>query len=610
MVAPRFVDYPHKVVNELGRTVRIPEFGYYFGGKTGGKVAGLKDFAGALLENEERLKKEFNGRVYFACPKTSVLETNLFESFMENNNFWKFIESRPGENEIVERFLKAEFTPKQRATLRFILNDLDVGHVRPAVARSSSLNEDAERASFAGIYKSVLLPNCHPDPEVRLRQFETAIKLVYASVFSDSARTYREDRGIPGGNELMAVPLQNMVGRLWQLTDGRHIYHPEISFAGFSYNDYPVFGAKAKDGFVRMAFGLGTGVVDTESQTALRVQLPPINDPNRKPLTINEMYDPKQAAGSAPKYFYAVPFTENSEMPNGENFYIDRFSIDQHSNVDMVSRHRMYYHEDTFRAYAPREGYASSVLTFSNLIKGSPKEGDFGHKTMQIISTLNQILQEHYGGYVDFEGAMDFILGNDSKWRTVVYNLQARTQIRGDMARVKELPSVPEEDTLMRLEGVIGKGKQIFNHLLLVPREELNMKTSYGLAQKVKELNKKLSELGDSGRYLLLAPGRIGSRDPSLGLPCDFSFIDRSVGTLEYIDGNWEPSQGTHMFEAMVGAGKTLGHYGNGQLLAGNLAQHAKLVSSEGGVLHYEFYSPMRLDIDEDGGCVVYRQAV
>ncbi len=596
MVKPRFVDYPHKVVNELGKTVRIPEFAYYFGGRPGGKVAGLKDFSDALLSSEARLKKEFGGLVHFACPKTSVLETNLFESYMEKNGLWGVIESQPSEEEMIKRFLEAEFTPTQRATLRFILNDLEAGHVRPAVARSSSLNEDAERASFAGIYSSVLLPNCHPDPEVRLRQFETAIKLVFASVFSDSARVYRESMGIPGGSERMAVPLQNMVGRLWQLKDGNYIYHPEISFAAFSYNDYPVYGANPKDGFVRLAFGLGTGVVDTESQSAVRIQL-------GKPLTINEMYDVKQAAQNAPRFFYALPFTETDQMPTGENFYIEKFPIDKHANEEMVGRHRMYYQDESFRMYPQREGYALPVLTFANLIKGN-----FGNRIVQVIGVLNQILQEHYGSYVDFEGAADFIMGKDGKWHTLVYVLQARTQIRLDMARVRELPIVNPEEVVLRAEGAIGRGKQVFSHLLLVSRELFSHNTSYGLAQRVKELNQQLSALGEAGRYLLLAPGRIGSRDPSLGLPCDFSYLDRSVGTFELIEGSWEPSQGTHMFEAMVGSGMILGHYGGSQLRMDNLRRLARLVSNEGGVAHYEFFEPARLDIDEKGDCVIYRK--
>lgn len=595
MTVIRFKDYPHKIVNEFDKTIRFPDFAYYFGGKEGGKVAGLKDFREAVLANQERIKREFGDLVHFVCPKTSVLETNLFESFMEKNDLWKIIESQPGEKEIFQKFLDAKFTSAQRATLRFILNDLEAGHIRPVVVRSSSLNEDAERASFAGIYKSVLLPNCHPDEEIRLKQFETSIKLVFASVFSDAAITYRKNKGIPEGSERMAIALQNMVGRLWKLRNGEQIYHPELSFAAFSYNDYPIYGASAKEGITRIAFGLGTGVVENDVQTAIKVQL-------GKPLTVYEMYDAKQAAQIAPRYFYALSFKADEQMPLDETFYLIKCHIGMHANEELIARHRMFYYDESFRLQPPREGAYTEIFTFSNIIKGI-----FGNNVIKIISFLNQILQEHFGVYVDFEGAFDFIRGRDNKTHTVCYILQARPQIRGDLARVKVLPEIEEERILLKLEKVIGRGKQTFQHIVLVKREHFNHKTANQLAEKIREKNQALSKEGEDGKYLLFVPGRIGSRDNSLGIPCDFSHINHSVGVIELIEGNWVPSQGTHMFEAMVGAGMTLGHYPVEKLELKRMAKYGKSVSDEGGIIHFTFEKPLRLIVDEEGRGIIYQ---
>ena len=49
--------------------------------------------------------------------------------------------------------------------------------------RSSSLLEDAKFRAYAGIYRTFMLPNNHPNLDVRLRQLITAIKLVYASTY-------------------------------------------------------------------------------------------------------------------------------------------------------------------------------------------------------------------------------------------------------------------------------------------------------------------------------------------------------------------------------------------------------------------------------------------
>lgn len=589
--APRFRDYPDKIVNEIGKTVRVPDFENYFGGRSGGKVEGLKFFRYALTENEPMLKKEFNSQVFFACPKTSVLETNLFLSFMEENKLWAYVRSRPPNAELVERFLKAKFTPEQKKVLQFIINDRDRGHVRPIVVRSSSLGEDAERASFAGIYKSVPLPNFHEDPEVRLRQFESAIKLVYASMFSEAARSYRSVKEIPEGGEQMAVGVQNMVGRLGQTKTGQDIYHPEISFAAFSYNDYPVAGAKEEDGVARVAFGLGQGVVDVEA-TAIRVNL-------GRPDPPAGMYDVKQKLQCAPHSFYALPISQAAGNPTGENFYLQKFLLAEHADQEKVSQYYQYY--DGFDGIydTPRGERSSPVATFTKLLKGQ-----HGNSFVKVLRTVNDLLKSYFGTNVDFEGSADFIRGSDGKWRTVFYVLQARTQSRSDMRRVEKLPEVPEESVLLRAEGAVGRGSQKFSDIIYVPPEKFSFQTAMEISQELREAGAQFSK---ERHYLLLVPGRFGSTDHSLGIPADFSSVEHAVAVIEYMKGNWEPSQGTHMFESMVGSEKALLHYSDGQLKLDRFKSRANWVSHGKYYEHYSFEKPFELLIDEKRNCLVYQ---
>jgi hypothetical protein len=590
MLAPRFIDYPKKIVHQINKTVRVPPFTHYFGGNSGGKFSGLNDFANIVSEREEKLKKEFKESVYFVCPKTSVLDTNLFDSFMEKNDLWYKIENCK-KDEIEKLFLEAKFDENEKLIFKKILNDIEVGHLRPIVVRSSSLNEDAERASFAGIYRSILLPNAHHDEEIRLKQLETAIKLIFASVFSEAAIAYRENRGIPGGNEKMAILIQNVVGRLWNERNGNYIYHPELSFAAFSYNDYPVFGSSPKGGVVRIAFGLGKGVVDTEQQTAIRVALD-------RPLTIFEMYDLPQALKSSPRYFYALPFSLTTELPQNEDSFIKKYNIRDHANERLIEKHSEYFYDNSLRPFKPLEGFYAQILTFKNIIKGH-----MGNNVIQIIKTLNDLLQEYYGNYVDFEGALDFIEDAKGSMKTVVYLLQSRTQVRGNMNRIKELPKIPSEKVLLNTSETIGKGKQIMEYVVFVDPKSFNFSSSKKLAEKIKEINKEMKE---NEKYLLLVPGRIGSSEPSLGIPCDFSYINNAAAIFEYITENWEPSQGTHMFEAIIGSGIVIGHYNSENLNKEFLEKKGKLIKSDDGVYFYRFEKKLKLDIDEEGKALIY----
>lgn len=597
IIQPRFKDYPTKIVHEIGKTVRVPDFKNYFGGKSGGKAGGLEFFRYALVENEDSLKKEFDGRVFFACPKTTVLGTNLFSEFMEKNGLWKTVGSGMTDAELAAAFLAAGFTGAQRGIFNTIINDCEEGHLRPIAVRSSSLNEDAERASFAGIYKSVLLPNCHPDPEVRLAQFEAAVKLVFASMFSSRALAYRSDRKIPEGGEQMAVLVQNMAGRLWQTTDGGQIYHPEVAFAAFSYNDFAIGEVKANDGVARIALGLGPGVVDGDAKMAIRVNL-------GKPDPPAGMLDWKQTLKIAPEMLYAMELNGDASLPDGENFYLKKISYGEHGDQNMIGQYCKWFDGYDCIWDTPRGDNPSPVAMFSRLLRGL-----HGNSFVKVLRRTDDILKAYFGTNVDFEGAADFIRGQDGKYYSVIYVLQARSQIRSDMGRTGELPAVPESSAIIGAQGAVGRGNQKFRFIAHVPPEEFSGKTSAEIGAAICGLNREFASAEPDGRYLLLAPGRFGSSDRGLGIPGDYGTINNCVGVGEYMKDNWEPSQGAHMFEAMVGSGKALFSYKEGQLNRENMAKHAVSMRRFGHVEIYEFAKPLELLIDETGNLLVHSNA-
>ena len=114
----------------------------------------------------------------------------------------------------------------------------------PLAVRSSGLFEDSLLQPFAGVYATFILPNNHPDIEVRLKQLQDAVKLVYASIFSDPARAYFEAVNYKIEEEKMAVILQHLVGQ--RVNDK---FYPHISGVAQSYNYYPFSYMKPEDGF-------------------------------------------------------------------------------------------------------------------------------------------------------------------------------------------------------------------------------------------------------------------------------------------------------------------------------------------------------------------------
>ena len=127
----------------------------------------------------------------------------------------------------------------------------------PLAVRSSSLLEDSQYQPFTGVYETFMLGNHMPDVQVRLEQLRTAIKLIYASTFSQHAKAYVRATPYRLEEEKMAVILQKVVG-------ARHgtRFYPDFSGVVRSHNFYPTAPMTSADGIAAVALGMGREVVE------------------------------------------------------------------------------------------------------------------------------------------------------------------------------------------------------------------------------------------------------------------------------------------------------------------------------------------------------------
>jgi phosphohistidine swiveling domain-containing protein len=108
---------------------------------------------------------------------------------------------------------------------------------RPVVVRSSAPEEDAARASFAGLHASYV--NIHGAEAIL-----ESIRMVWASLWSDAALLYRQETGLDAGLSAMAVVVQELVcGRC----------------SGIAFSQSPIQPSQA---LVESVYGLNQGLVD------------------------------------------------------------------------------------------------------------------------------------------------------------------------------------------------------------------------------------------------------------------------------------------------------------------------------------------------------------
>ena len=222
------------------------------GGSIGGKARGLA-FVRYLL-NYHRIGHRFPG-VEIAVPPSVVLATDVFDQFLADSALLDYALRSRDDAEIQRRFLAAQLPPDAVQDLVSFLDAVDW----PVAVRSSSLLEDSQHQPFTGVYETFMLPNNHPDLGVRLERLMRAIKLVYASTFSQHAKGYLRATPYRLEEEKMAVILQKVVGAAH---GPRH--YPDFAGVARSHNFYPAPPLTSEDGVAAVALGMGRAVVEGE----------------------------------------------------------------------------------------------------------------------------------------------------------------------------------------------------------------------------------------------------------------------------------------------------------------------------------------------------------
>jgi hypothetical protein len=187
----KIINFDAASLSEMNQIIRLTD------GSLGGKGRGLA-FLNALLCTMDYENKFEN--VAISLPSTAIIGTAEFDQFVDNNDILQKIAGKKDE-EIDNIFISGKLSEQLLKRLEIYLDVVQY----PIAVRSSSLLEDSQAQPLAGVYRTFMLPNNHPDKEIRLRQLTDAIKLVFSSVYLSDARTFLESLNFKAEEEKMAV---------------------------------------------------------------------------------------------------------------------------------------------------------------------------------------------------------------------------------------------------------------------------------------------------------------------------------------------------------------------------------------------------------------------
>ncbi|HNT27924.1 MAG TPA: PEP/pyruvate-binding domain-containing protein, partial [bacterium] len=454
-------------------------------------------------------------------PRTAIIGTDEFHLFVDGIGQQRILQMND-EGAVRSLFLRTPLTLTLRQRLRVLLGKV----TGPLAVRSSGLFEDSLSQPFAGIYETYFLPNSHPDPEVRLRQLEEAIRLVFASVYSPLARSYFDSVQYEMEEEKMAVIIQELVGR----RRGDRFY-PHISGVAQSYNYYPFAKMKPEDGIALLAVGLGKAVVDGEQVFRFCPRYPKARNQSLKDML-----------NASQRYFYALDMRKSdADLLEGEMATLVRPEVieaEQDGMLDMcVSTYdgAQNLKKPGLHAAGPRIVDFSYILEYKQV----PLAG--------AIQTTLDIMKHALGTPVEIEFAVD--LDEADNGAPTLYLLQVKPLVRNTADHHIDPATLDRSNLFLYTTRGMGNGivEDVRDIVYISPDRFDRLKTE-AMAVEIAAINKVLK--AENRRYILIGPGRWGSSDRFLGVPVDWSAISQTRVIVEagLSDFSIDASLGSHFF--------------------------------------------------------------
>ncbi|MCD4737018.1 MAG: PEP/pyruvate-binding domain-containing protein [Bacteroidales bacterium] len=432
---------------------------------------------------------------------------------------------------------------------------------------------------FAGIFETYLLPNNHPDPQVRLKQLTDAIKLVFASVYSKVARGYINAINYKIEEEKMAVVIQEVVGN--QFGD---VFYPHISGVAQSYNYYPVAHMKPEEGFAVMALGLGKYVVEGEKAFRFSPSFP-----NTEILSTKDMIKNSQF------HLYAVDLKKKDpDLLTGDMAGLTTLTIDDAERQGTLKHCASVFSPDNNTITPGLDKPGPRIINFANILK-------YNYAPLaRTIEVVLDVVKEALGSPVELEFAVD--LNKDKNYRTSFYLLQIKPLLGSAQDYNVDMQKIDKKDIILYTEKGMGNGliKDV-RDIIYVDTVIFDKSKTEEMVQEIEQLNEKMGRKGK--KYILIGPGRWGTRDRWIGIPVNWPQISNARIIVETsLEGfPLDASSGSHFFHNVTSM--NVGYFSVQQELSGNyitweLLKSQKLVDKTKYFRHIEFEKPVKVRMD------------
>jgi hypothetical protein len=292
-----------------------------------------------------------------------------------------------------------------------------------------------------------------------------------------------------------------------------------------------------EDGIASVALGLGRTVVEGGKSLSF--------SPRHTSVILGHSSPEEILANSQDKFYALDVRTKDFDLTRGDDSTLLRLDVaDAEDDGTLDSLASTFDAPDNrFRDGVGYEG--PRAITFAGVLRHG------GMPLGEILSELLDMGQKGMGRPVE----MEFAVAEDAQGRLEFHLLQIRPMVamkeRSQVA-IDVPPDSPK--ALVATDRALGNGVlSDISDIVFVPPSQFDRTKTMEMAEHVGRLNQSIG-----GRpYLLVAPGRWGTRDRFLGIPVEWDQISGAKVIVEagLEDFRIDPSHGSHFFHNITALG-------------------------------------------------------
>ena len=328
-----------------------------------------------------------------------------------------------------------------------------------------------------------MLPNCADDADLRFGQFVQAMERIYAHFGKRKAHSELDDSAL-------SILVNPIPGEEFSCRAGR-FYCPMSSGVADSVFKYPLTTENGpqdpNEGFARVAFGHGYAVVRDAFQV---IPIATVKKPLRPALMGNQ------------RFFFALKLSRDLALSD------DELSTMAQLNMKLADpRLRQVFTDDKAR------------VNFDRLVM----DDLYGYR-----SGLDAIIEQLHkmGGHFQIEFTWNLVNGRG------VFHIVQYKRLRAADSRPVEVP--PRDDrALIATDQFQGHGvHDALEHAVVINPFAYSEDQHDQVLDQLDRFNKELG--AQHKRYILVCPGRLGSKNRSWGFNVEFPSICHAAVVVEY----------------------------------------------------------------------------